>query len=168
MPALAQGQSVVRAKTSVSLSISGKICMRRLGALVATAEATRSLLSGVNATICFWHYSCHGKAAPSAGHDTSVCNQMNSSCSVGVVPVASGNWISKTPSPGTFCTFIFRQFWECKIVKMPHTAAGTALCSEFSFLQISYDSVLSFRTFPCETFGIPAAAWRQLSVRDLR
>ena len=31
--------------------------------------------------------------------------------------VASGNRISRAPSPGTFRTFYFGQFWECKIVK---------------------------------------------------
>ena len=41
--------------------------------------------------------------------------------------------------------------------KMPHTATGMALCSEFSFLQILYDTFFSFQTFPCETLGILAA-----------
>ena len=108
-----------------------------------------------------------GKPAPSAGHDTSVCTLLNSSCSVGVVQVARGNRISRAPSPRTFRTFIFRQFWECKIVKnASRTAAGTALCSEFSFLQIPYNSVFSFQTFPCEKLGIPAAACTRPSLKQ--
>ena len=70
----------------------------------------------------------HGKAAPSAGHDTSVCTLVNSSCSGGAVQVARGNRISRAPSPGTFRTFIFRQFWERKIVKnAPHRSGNGTL-----------------------------------------
>ena len=111
----------------------------------------------------------HGKAAPSAGHDTSACTLVNSSCSGGAVQVARGNRISRAPSPGTSVRLFFGQFWEREIVKnAPHRSGNGTLFRIFRSSKFRTIPFFSFRTFPCETLGIPAAAWLQLSVRDLR
>ena len=96
----------------------------------------------------------HGKAAPSAGHDASVCTLVNSSCSVGVVPVANGNWISRAPSPGTFRTSIFRQFWECKIAKTaPHHCGNGTFVPNFRSSKFRFFRSERFRV---KRLGIPA------------
>ena len=64
--------------------------------------------------------------------------------------VARGNWISRAPSPGTFRTFIFRQFWECKIVKnAPHRSGNGILFRIF----VPPNSV-RFRFFCSERFRV--------------